>query len=163
MIKKALLGLIISSTIIGTSPADARSKKVSCVPIGGVGIANFFPEGEGEPVTISAALTGNVDNAAGKITAQRATKTGLEMDMEHYFGADDGGGFKTKDLGILTAVPGKPGRFMIEITYDIQEEVTRGTLKGVNGQFSSYGLVDLRDPKNMGGLVRYSGEICKLQ
>lgn len=74
--------------------------------------------------------------------------------MEHYFGRDDGGAFQTKDLGILTAVPGKPGRFMLEITYDIQPEVTRGTLKGYSGQFNSYGLVDLRDNDNLVGLVR---------
>lgn len=81
--------------------------------------------------------------------------------MEHYFGVDDGGAFQTKDLGVLTAIPGKPGRYMIEITYDIQEDVTRGTMKGFKGQFKSYGLVDLRDPNDMVGLVRYTGEICK--
>jgi len=50
---------------------------------------------------------------------------------------------------------------MIEISYCIQEDVTRGTLKGYKGQFSSYGLVDLRDPDNMVGLLRYTGEIYK--
>ncbi len=161
MFKKILFGLIISSTTVGTSASIAQAKEPSCVPIGGVAIPNFFAEGEGKPIIISAALTGSVNNAAGKITAQRETPTGLEMDMEHYFGTDDGGAFQTKDLGILTAVPGKPGRFMIEITYHIQENVTRGTLKGFKGQFTSYGLVDLRDPNNMVGLVRYTGEICK--
>ena len=82
------------------------------------------------------------------------------MDMEHYFGRSDGGAFQTKDLGILTSVPGKPGRFMIEITYDIQEGTGRGTMVDANGSFKSYGLVDLRDPDNMQGLVRYSGEVC---
>ncbi len=81
--------------------------------------------------------------------------------MEHYFGRDDGGSVQTKDLGVLTAIPGKPGRYMIEITYDIQTDVTRGTLKGYSGQFKSFGLVDLRNLNDMKGLVRYSGEICK--
>jgi hypothetical protein len=126
-----------------------------------VAIPNFFSEGEGKPTIISAALTGSVNTAAGKITAQRETATGLEMDMEHYFGADDGGAFQTKDLAILTAVPSRPGRFMLESTSVIQEAVTRGTLKGVKGAFNSYGLVDLRDPNNMVGLVRCNGEICK--
>ena len=80
--------------------------------------------------------------------------------MEHYFGTDESGGMLTKDLGVLTAVPGKPGRFMIEITYNLQENTTRGTLKGYKGQFKSFGLVDLRDPNDMKGLVRYSGKIC---
>jgi len=160
MIKKLMFGLIISVTVSANISA-AQAEELSCVPIGGVGIPNFFAEGEGKPIIISAALTGNVSNAAGKITAQRETPTGLEMDMVHYFGDDDGGAFLTNDLGILTAVPGKPGRYMIEITYHIQEDVTRGTLKGVKGTFRSYGLVDLRDPNNLVGLVRYTGEICK--
>lgn len=160
MLKKTLVRLIIAATVVAASTSIVQAEEVSCMPIGGVAIPNFFSEGEGKPIIISAALTGSVNSAAGKITAQRKTATGLEMDMEHYFGADDGGAFQTKDLGILTAVPGKPGRFMIEITYHIQEAVTRGTLKGVKGQFQSYGLVDLRDPDNMVGLVRYNGDVC---
>ena len=161
MFKKAIYGLIVSIAIITADAPAVLAEGLVCEPIGGVAIPNFFAEGEGEPIIISATLTGSVNNAAGKILAQRETPTGLEMDMEHYFGTDDGGGFKTEDLGVLTAVPGKPGRFMLEISYDIQEDVTRGTLKGVKGTFNSYGLVDLRDPDNMVGLVRYTGEICK--
>lgn len=161
MFKKAIFNLLVSVILVGAGLSTAQAEELSCVPIGGVAAPNFFAEGEGKPIIISATLTGNVHNAAGKITAQRETPTGLEMDMEHYFGNGEGGAFQTKDLGILTAVPGKPGRFMIEITYHIQEDVTRGTLKGVKGTFSSYGLVDLRDPNNMVGLVRYTGEICK--
>jgi len=161
MFKKFMYGLTITATIIGTNIASASEASQSCVPIGGVAIPNFFAEGTGKPIIISASLTGSVSSAAGKILAQRKTPTGLEMDMEHYFGRDDGGAFQTKDLGILTAVPGKPGRYMLEISYHIQEDVTRGTLKGSKGKFNSYGLVDLRDPNNMVGLVRYTGEICK--
>jgi len=161
MIKK--LGHATAFAIVAglTSVPVAHAESSSCSPIGGVAVPNFFGEGEGNPIIISATLTGSVTNAAGKITGQRETETGLEMDMEHYFGNDDGGAFQTKDLGILTAVPGKPGRYMIEITYHIQEDVTRGTLKGAKGTFNSYGLVDLRDPNNMVGLVRYTGEVCK--
>lgn len=129
--------------------------------IGGVAIPNFFGEGEGKPIVISATLVGSVQNAAGKILAQRQTPTGLEMDMEHYFGRDDGGAIFTRDLAVLTAVPGKPGRYMLEITYHIRQPISRGTLKGYGGSFNSYGLIDLRDPDNMVGLVRYTGEICK--
>lgn len=154
-IHKSILSVPLALAAISNAQAGT-----SCLDIGGVAIPNFFSEGEGRPIIISAALTGSVQTAAGKITAQRATKTGLEMDMEHYFGRDDGGAFYTKDLGVLTAVPGKPGRYMLEITYHIQEGVTRGTLRGYKGQFNSYGLVDLRDPENMVGLVRYTGKIC---
>ncbi len=159
MFKKTTIGFMTASILALGSASTAHAE--SCMPIGGVAIPNFFAEGEGRPMIISAALTGSVQNAAGKITAQRETATGLEMDMEHYFGRDDGGAFLTKDLGILTAIPGKPGRYMLEITYDIQVDVTRGTLKGYYGRFNSYGLVDLRDPDNLVGLVRYSGSICK--
>lgn len=147
--------------LAGAAPANAAENGKECMTIGGVAIPNFFSEGEGKPVVISATLIGSVQNAAGKILAQRQTPTGLEMDMEHYFGRDDGGAIFTQDLGILTAVPGKPGRYMLEITYHIQQSISRGTLKGYAGTFTSYGLVDLRDPEAMVGLVRYSGQICK--
>ncbi|MFT7374433.1 MAG: hypothetical protein ACI9T9_003139, partial [Oleiphilaceae bacterium] len=116
----------VSLLVIVSTNAFAES----CMDIGGVAVANFYGEGEGKPIVISASLTGSIQNAAGKITAQRKTKTGMEMDMEHYFGRADGGSISTKDLGVLTAVPGKPGRFMIEISYDIQDGKSRGTLKG---------------------------------
>lgn len=160
MLKKLCYGIIVSAAVTMAAPGMALAGEV-CKPIGGAATANFYPEGEGKPIIISATLFGSVSHAAGKITAQRKTATGLEMDMEHYFGTAESGGMWTRDLGILTAVPGKPGRYMIEITYTIQEGVTRGTLKGYKGEFKSFGLVDLRDPDDMKGLVRYSGEICK--
>lgn len=153
--------LLLALTLLAGAATTNAAQAAECFPIGGVAIPNFFAEGDDQPIVISASLTGSVQNAAGKILAQRKTATGLEMDIEHYFGRSDGGAFLTKDLGVLTAVPGKPGRYMIEITYEIQEDTTRGTLKGVKGQFNSYGLVDLRDPDNLVGLVRYTGEICK--
>lgn len=73
------------------------------------------------------------------------------MSLEHYFGTATGGGLLTKDAATLTAIPGKPGRYMIEITYDVQEQSARGILEGYKGRFNSYGLVDLRDPDEMGG------------
>jgi hypothetical protein len=152
---------LFAGTMLALSLSSTAALAAECIQMGGVAVPNFFGEGDGQPTIISATLTGTVQNAAGKITATRETETGLEMDMEHYFGREDGGGFLTNDLGFLTAVPGKPGRFMLEITYDIQPEVTRGTLKGYSGQFNSYGLVDLRDDDNLVGLVRYDGEICR--
>jgi len=156
--KKTILS---TAAFVAMSLTGFAAQAQSCLPMGGVAIPNFFAEGEGQPLIISAALTGTVNNAAGKITAQRKTSTGLEMDLEHYFGRNDGGAVFTKDLAVLTAIPGKPGRFMIEIKYDIQEGTTRGTLKGYKGSFNSYGLVDLRNTDDLKGLVRYEGEICK--
>ena len=152
-----IMALALSAVAFCAQSAQAES----CMDIVGGAVANFYGEGEGEPMIISASLTGSVQNAAGKITAQRKTKTGMEMDMEHYFGRTDGGSITTKDLGILTAVPGRPGRFMIEISYDIQEGKSRGTLKGYGGDFKSYGLVDLRNGDDLKGLVRYEGNICQ--
>ncbi|MFK8068786.1 MAG: hypothetical protein AB8D52_11115 [Gammaproteobacteria bacterium] len=156
--RKTVIGaLALTLAVISLQNASAES----CVDIGGVAIPHFFSEGEGKPIIISATLIGSVQNAAGKILNQRTTKTGLEMEMEHYFGRADGGAIATKDLGVLTSIPGKPGRYMIEITYDIQQDQSRGTLKGYGGQFKSFGLVDLRNPDDLKGLVRYDGKICK--
>ncbi len=157
MLKKFIHQLTISVFITSATVSIAHAGN-SCMPIGGVAIPTFFAEGKGKPIIISAALTGSVNNAAGKITAQRETSTGLEMDMEHYFGRDDGGAFQTKDLGILTRVVGRENQFMIEITYEIQPESTSGELAGYTGQFTSYGHVDLTA---LQGLIRYNGEICK--
>ena len=157
IVKTALIAVALSAT----NAQGATASENTCMPIGGVAIPNFFAEGEGKPIIISATLSGSVNNAAGKILTQRETATGIEMDMEHYFGRSDGGAIQTKDTSELTAIPGKPGRFMIEINYHIQPEMSRGTLAGYKGEFKSYGLVDLRDPNNMVGLVRYTGEICK--
>lgn len=156
-VKTGLAALVLSTASLQTASAAENT----CMPIGGVAIPNFFAEGEGKPIIISATLSGSVNNAAGKILTQRETATGLEMDMEHYFGRSDGGAIQTKDTSVLTAIPGKPGRFMIEINYHIQPEMSRGTLKGYKGEFKSYGLVDLRDQNHMVGLVRYTGEICR--
>lgn len=161
MFTKRSLTISLSIAALGAVVSPANAAGNGCFPIGGVAIADFFGEGEGKPIVISATMTGAVASTAGKIVAQRETPTGLEMDMEHYFGSNDGGAFKTRDLAVLTAIPGKPGRFMSEITYRVQEDVTRGTLKGVSGTFRSYGLVDLRDPNNLVGVIRYSGEICR--
>jgi hypothetical protein len=161
MFKVSLVALALASGLSFSGASSASAAPAVCAPIGGVAIPNFFAEGEGNPIIISAALTGTVQNAAGKITAQRETATGLEMDMEHYFGRDDGGAFQTKDLGILTSVPGRPGRFMLENTYDIQDGTGRGTMEGAHGTFNSYGLVDLPDPNNMQGVVRDTGDVCQ--
>ncbi|PCJ23633.1 MAG: hypothetical protein COA96_11330 [SAR86 cluster bacterium] len=152
-----IMALALFSAVITGQSAQAEE----CIDLGGVASANFYAEGEGQPIIISATLIGSVQTAAGKITAQRTTSTGMEMDMEHYFGRADGGSITTKDLGVLTAVPGRPGRFMIEITYDVQNGQSRGTLKGYRGSFKSYGLVDLQSENDMKGLVRYEGKICK--
>lgn len=158
MIKLVTIAATAAVAIAGQAHAGEGQ---DCIALGGVAIPNFFDEGADEPMIISAALMGSVQNAAGKILSQAETSTGLRMEMEHYFGRSDGGSVYTQDIGILTAIPTKPGRYMIEITYDIQREKSRGTLNGYGGQFKSYGLVDLRDPNNLQGLVRYSGEICK--
>ena len=156
MLKRLMIPFIISATITGTAVSTAQAAE-SCMPIGGTGMANFVPQEDGT-ITIVAPMTGSMSNAAGKITAQRKTETGLEMDMEHYFMTEKGGFMHTKDLGILTKIPGKKDRYMIEITYQIQSSTSSGVLKKYKGTFSSFGLVDLA---KLIGVIRYSGEICK--
>lgn len=156
MFKKLTYKIIISASIIAATLSSAYAGR-SCMPIGGTGMPNFVQQKDGT-ITIVAPLTGSVATAAGKITAQRKTDTGLEMDMEHYFMTEAGGFIHTKDLGILTAIKGKKDRYMIEIAYHVQEGSASGVLKGYKGTFESFGLVDLA---KLNGLVRYSGEICK--
>lgn len=157
MIKQLATFGLLSIATITANIAPAQAGDLNSVAIGGIGMANFVPQPDGT-FTILAPLTGSVSNAAGKVTATRKTPTGLEMDMEHYFMTDKGGFIHTVDLGILTAVPGKEGRYMIEITYDVQEKESSGELAGFDGTFQSYGLVDLN---KLQGLIRYSGEITK--
>ena len=154
-LKALALSSLIFTGIVGY--ASAQANETQCIAIGGLGMPNFVPQVDGT-ITIVAPLSGSVATASGKITAQRKTKTGLEMDMEHYFMNEKGGFMHTKDLGILTRVEGKENHYMIEISYQVQPESTSGVLKGFKGNFKSYGLVDL---KKLQGLIRYSGEICK--
>lgn len=157
MFRKYITGFAMSTVILTTNISTAMAAGSSCMPIGGIGMPNFVPQPDGT-ITIVAPLTGSVATASGKITAQRETKTGLEMDMEHYFMTDKGGFMQTKDQATLYRVAGKKDRYMIEISYHIQESTTSGVLEGYKGNFKSYGLVDL---ENLQGLIRYSGEICK--
>ena len=83
MYKKFITPLIITAAITCASISITHAGS-RCMPRGGVAIPKFFAEGKGKPIIISAALTGSVNNAAGRITAQRKTSTGLEMGMEHY-------------------------------------------------------------------------------
>jgi len=145
-------------SLLAITATNVFATQNTCVPIGGTGMPTFSPQSDGT-VRITAPLIGSVSAASGTITAQRETKTGLEMDLNHYFLNNTGGSLHTQDHAELTAIPGKAGRFMIEINYEIEKESTTGTFEGYQGKFKSYGLVDLN---NMEGLVRYSGEICKL-
>ncbi len=148
---------IVSAGLFAVVSTSAFSGQKLCESIGGVAMPTFSPQADGT-VRITSPLIGSVSAASGTITAQRETKSGLEMDLNHYFLNNTGGSFHTLDHAELTAVPGKTGKFMIEINYAIEKESTTGTFKGYEGNFKSYGLVDLN---NMEGLVRYSGEICK--
>lgn len=156
MLTKSFIPLIIATALAATN-IESTFAIENCMPIGGVGMPNFVAQADGS-FAIVAPLTGSASNASGKVTEQRKTATGLEMDMEHYFMTDKGGFMHTKDLGVLTKVTGKKDQYMIEITYDIQDKESSGVLKGYKGQFTSFGLVDLA---NLTGLIRYAGEICQ--
>ncbi|NNK65304.1 MAG: hypothetical protein HKO95_01050, partial [Rhodobacteraceae bacterium] len=60
---------LISLALMGSFFTSGAAHAAECFPMGGVGIPNFFSEGEGQPMIISATLTGTVQNAAGKILA----------------------------------------------------------------------------------------------
>ncbi len=157
MIKQLMTYGLLSVAAVTAVVAPAQAAETKSISIGGTGMPNFVPQPDGTFVIV-APLTGSVSVASGTVLATRETPTGLEMDMEHYFMTDKGGFIHTVDIGILTAVPGKKGRYMIEITYDVQKEKSSGELTGFDGTFHSYGLVDLN---KLQGLIRYSGEITK--
>jgi len=162
MIKHIVKRTTLTAVLAALPFTSLMAASSQCMPVGGIGTANLYAEGESQPIVIAANMIGSVSNAAGKVTGQRKTATGIEMDMEHYFGTAESGGMHTKDLAILTSVPGKPGKYMVEITYNIQAGETRGTLKGYRGQFKSVGLADLSaEPDGMKVVIRYSGSICK--
>jgi hypothetical protein len=149
---KQLITLSFLLTVMTSAYANE-----SCMPIGGTGMPNFFSQQEGV-ISAIAPLSGSVSAATARVDAQRETETGLEMDMQHFFMTDKGGFMNTADLAVLTKVPGKKERYMIEITYHVKEDSTSGQLRGYSGTFNSYGLVDM---ENFEGVIRYSGEICK--
>lgn len=157
MFGKTVGRVMMSAVLLAIAAPAAMAQSTHCKPIGGLGMPNFVPQADGT-TTIVAPLSGSVSSTSGKITGQKTTPTGLEMDMEHYFMTDAGGSMQTKDVGVLTRVEGKADIYMVEITYHIQEGTTSGTLEGFKGTFSSYGLVNLA---KLEGLVRYNGKICK--
>jgi hypothetical protein len=55
------LVLTLFSAVIAIQSAQAEV----CLDIDGVGIANFYAQGQEEPIIISATLSGSVQNAAG--------------------------------------------------------------------------------------------------
>lgn len=148
---------IASASLLVIISTSVYAGEKTCMPIGGMAMPTFSPQADGT-VRITSPLIGSVSAASGTITAQRETKTGLDMDLNHYFLNNTGGSFHTVDHAELTAVTNRTGYFMIEINYSIEKESTTGTFKGYEGDFKSYGLVNFN---NMEGLVRYSGEICK--
>ncbi|HYQ71831.1 MAG TPA: hypothetical protein VET88_07875, partial [Gammaproteobacteria bacterium] len=66
-----LLAALVSGTVAGLNSGNtARAASgPDCMPIGGVGMPNFVPQGDGT-ITIVAPLTGSVGTTSGRITRQ---------------------------------------------------------------------------------------------
>ena len=150
---KQLSRMIFVSFLLGTSTMSAQAAVTNeCKFIGGTGMANAINE-----TNLVASLTGALAGGArAEITAQEETKTGLSLDMEHYFFNDKGGLLRTSDKATLTRIPGKPGTYMLEIAYEVVE--ANGAYAGYKGQFNSHGLINLETGKVV---LRYAGDICK--
>ncbi len=143
---------IVTALLLGLGSLNAHAKTDQCREIGGMALADAEDE-----THLVGALSGELGGGArAKITSQVKTATGIDMGMEHYFLTDKGGALLTRDKATLTAVPGKASTYMLEINYDVVE--ARGAYAGYEGQFKSFGLIDL----GAGNVVlRYNGEICK--
>ncbi len=149
--------LIPALTIATLSAFSFSIQAKECMDIGGVAMPIFSPQPDGT-IRITAPLMGSVVATSGTITKQIPTKTGLKLELNHYFLDSKGEAFHTEDNAVITNIPGKTDRYMIEINYDFEPGSARGTLEGYTGSFQSYGLVDMN---KLEGLVRYNGNICK--
>ncbi|HHJ16964.1 MAG TPA: hypothetical protein ENJ80_09735 [Gammaproteobacteria bacterium] len=81
MIKQTLNRITLVAALVASPITAVMATGSHCMPIGGVGMPNFVPETDGT-ITIVAPLTGSAETASGKITGQKKTATGLEMDMD---------------------------------------------------------------------------------
>ena len=154
MINKLSLSPVTAAGLFMLSISGAYASPQHCIDIGGSGIGNIVNQGTG----IAASLTGSVSSARGEIKSSEKTATGMNMKMSHMFMNNTGGMMTTNDDVVLTSVQGKQDQFMINISYHVQQGTTSGTLKGYQGDFKSYGLIDLAIGQV---IIRYNGEICK--
>ena len=128
--------------------------KGQCIHIGGSALGNIVNGGN----SIVAAMNGTFISVRGEITSSKETSTGMFMTMEHIFIKSDGGLVSTKDDVVLTSVKGKESQYMINVTYNVQEDKSNGSLKEFKGQFKSFGLIDLAIGEVV---IRYKGKLCK--
>lgn len=142
---------LLSILLISLLSINTYSAGKQCIQIGGMGLAEAI-----DKTHLVAALSGDMTGAHATITHQQKTKTGLVLDMEHYFISNTNGLLKTQDKAVLTTVPGKDQTYMIEINYTLVD--SKGIYAGYKGKFHSYGLIKLAKGQV---ILRYKGEICK--
>lgn len=145
------IALALTAAILSTAPG-ARAADRTCLPVGGEALGQFYNNGK----DVVGAMMGSFASTRGTVRSEKKTATGMTLEMEHVFTSNTGGAVRTRDIAELTAVPGKPDAYMLEVGYTIVESL--GNLKGHTGTFNSFGLIKLDTGE---GLVRYSGEICK--
>lgn len=143
---------LIALSLLFTGSVGAQAAEPQCLVLGGSAIAQAISK-----TSLIASLSGSfAGGARAEIRAETKTDTGMVLEMEHHFYNSTGGLLNTKDKAILTTVEGRENIYMLEIRYEIDN--ASGSYEGYNGDFNSYGLIDL----NQGTVVlRYKGEICK--
>lgn len=146
------MSIFTTSAVALLAMAAPTSGPAQCIDLGGSAIANAVSE-----TGFVGALEGRLSGAArARVTGQRETATGLELDMRHFFFTDTGGMLETHDVATLTTIHDRPGNYMIEIHYEVQQ--SSGTFAGYSGDFRSRGLIDFT---NGTVVLRYAGQICK--
>ena len=148
MLRRNIKKIMMLGALLATTTSAFAGQ---CMEIGGTAMGNSVSE-----TRIVAALTGSFSGASAEILKQTETKTGLKLDLEHFFVNPKGGMIQTRDEATLTNVVGKEGVYMLEIHYNIVKGT--GALEGYKGDFKSYGLIDLNQGKVA---LRYEGELCK--
>lgn len=122
--------------------------------MGGTAVTQFVENINGWVVAMSGDFDGGV--FARIVGESRDLGHGrTEVDLEHHFVRKDGSTISTKDVGVLTAVPGND-RVLAATTYSVVNAT--GAFEGMTGSFKSWGSFD---QTNGQGILRFWGELSE--
>jgi hypothetical protein len=149
-----IIGLLVMGMMQSSSALAGDAKDMETLQIGGVGNVRFMDathgyasSGAGTWAALSFEVTSTVPQADGSVLAE----------MYHDFVTPVGGWVKTKDEVLMQPIPGRPGVFSLQVTYNIYE--AGNGMEGFEGQqFHSNGFIDTNPDRRIAS-VRYEGYI----
>lgn len=153
-----IMGLLALGMMQGSNALAEKgeAKNMEVLEIGGVGNVRFTD-----------ATHGYASSAAGTWAALSFEVTSMEPQadgsilagMAHDFVTPVGSWVKTDDVVVMQPIPGRPGVFSLQVTYNI---VAAGSgMEGFEGQqFHSNGFIDTNPNRRLAS-VRYEGYISR--